>query len=204
MDLALKISIFLETLATVNRMRSLCSAFAILALLCSCAYQLGQGGGLPCQYSTISVPYVIGDQEGSLTSAIVKEIVRSGAFEYRNCSGALTLNVTIIDLGEENIGFRYDRKKRGKLTKDIIPTETRMTIIVEVTVTEAASCCTVLGPVRLSASVDYDHDYYSSRDGVNIFSLGQLSDLDEAYDAAQEPLFRAIAQKIVDYVSQSW
>lgn len=179
-------------------------AAAFLAILSSCSYQQGLGGGLSTTYSTISIPYVVGDRDGSLTSAIVKEIVRTGAFEFRYSGGALILNVVVIDIDEEDIGFRYDRKKRGKLTKDIIPTEERMTIIVEVTVTEAASCCTVLGPVRLSACIDYDHDYYSSRDGVNIFSLGQLTDLDEAYNTAEIPLFKLIARKIADYVTQSW
>jgi hypothetical protein len=176
--------------------------FALLAG--GCGYRVGNGEGLPACYSSISVPYVDGDMEGYLTAAIVKEIVRSGAFQYRYCGGSLILNVTQLDIDEDNIGFRYDRRKRGTLTSDIIPTETRMTILVEVSVTDAASCCTVLGPVQLSASVDYDHDYYSSRDGVNIFSLGQLSDLDEAYDAAQTPLNRTIARKIVDYITQSW
>lgn len=183
------------------------SHFALIlaaCLLSACGYQMGQDEGLPSRFATISVPYAEGDQDGTLTSAIIKEIVRSGAFEYQYCGGGLILHVRQLDLNEDNIGFRYDRRKRGTLTKDIIPTETRITAFVEVSVTEAASCKTLLGPVRLSASVDYDHDYYSSRDGVNIFSLGQLSDLDAAYDAVQIPLNRLIAEKIVDYLIESW
>jgi hypothetical protein len=172
--------------------------------LSGCSYQWGKGEGLPSRFSTITVPYVQGDLEGALTSAIIKELVKSGAFQYRYCDGSLILNVKLLDLDEDNIGFRYDRKKRGNLTKDTIPTETRITMFVEVSVTEATSGSIVLGPVRLSTSVDYDHDYYSSRDGVNIFSFGQLSDLDAAYDAVQVPLNRAIAEKIVDYITQSW
>lgn len=178
---------------------------ALCLLLSGCGYQLGQGNsGLPSRYSTISVPYVKGDLDGSLTSAIIKEVVCSGAFAYQYCGGALILNVTEIEIDEDNIGFRYDLRKRGSLTKDIIPTEARITILVEVQVTEAISSTIILGPVLLSASVDYDHDYYNSRDGVNIFSLGQLSDLEAAYDAVQAPLNCAIAEKIVDYISQSW
>lgn len=188
--------------------RRLTQALLILAMCISlygCGYRLGQGcQGLSSRYSSISVPYVVGDKDGALTSAIIQEIVRSGSFQYRTFGGSLILNVNQIDITQDNIGFRYDRKKRGKLTKDTIPTEARITMIVEICVVEAASWCTVLGPVRLSASVEYDHDYYSSRDGVNIFSLGQLSDLEEAYDAVQTPLNRAIAQKISDYISQSW
>lgn len=185
-------------------MRWLLPVLLLCISLSGCGYRFGEcSGTLPCRYSTISVPYVEGDQNGSLTAAIVKEIARSGAFTYQ-CNGALILKVVVLDVYEDNIGFRYDRRKRGTLTKDTIPTETRLTIVVDVSVVEAASCCTILGPVHLAASIDYDHDYYSSRDGINIFSLGQLSDLDEAYDAAQTPLNRVIAQKIVDYISQSW
>lgn len=201
------LKLIFNTLKTAffRRLSALGLFAACTAVLASgCGYRVGVGEGLPAYYSSISVPYVDGDQEGYLTAAIVKEIVRSGAFQYRYCGGSLILNVREISIDEDNIGFRYDRRKRGTLTSDIIPTETRMTILVEVSVTDAASCCTVLGPAQLSASVDYDHDYYSSRDGVNIFSLGQLSDLNEAYDAAQTPLNRAIARKIVDYITQSW
>ena len=186
------------------RMKFYLALILVTCLLSACGYRFGQGEGLASRFATISVPYVEGDQEGGLTSALIKEIVRSGVFVYQYCGGGLILHVKQIDLDEDNIGFRYDRKKRGTLTKDVIPTETRITIFVEVSVTEAASCKTILGPVRLSASVDYDHDYYSSRDGVNIFSLGQLSDLDAAYDAVKVPLNRAIAEKIVDYITQSW
>lgn len=179
--------------------------FAASLLLSGCGYRVGQNyEGLAGRYSTITVPYVKGDLDGTLTSAIIKEITRTGAFEYRYGGAALILNVTKVEIDEDNIGFRYDRKKRGTLTKDIIPTEARITILVEVCVTEAISCTTVLGPVLLSASVDYDHDYYSSRDGINIFSLGQLTDLEAAYDAVQTPLNRAIAEKIADYISESW
>lgn len=182
----------------------LLKAFLICLCFCNCNYRFGPDEGLSSSYSSISVPYVLGDQDGSLTSAIIREIVRSGYLQYQYAGGSLVLNVAKIDLDEDNIGFRYDRKKCGKITRDIIPTEARITIFVEVSVTEAASCSTVLGPVLLSASVDYDHDYYSSRDGVNVFSLGQLTDLEAAYDAVQVPLNKAIAEKIAEYISQSW
>ncbi len=179
---------------------AICSLGAVLS---SCGYHM-QNEGLAARFNSISVPYVEGDTDGSLTAAVIKEIVQSGTFEYRHTGGRLILYIKKVDLREENIGFRYDRKKRGQLTKEIIPTETRMTVFVEVSVVDAASCATMLGPVRLAAGVDFDHDYYFSRDSVNVFSLGQLSDIDAAYDAVEIPLQRTLAKKIVDYVNQSW
>lgn len=177
----------------------------LCGLLNSCqGYHFGEDSGLPAAYSTISIPYVEGDIDGSLTAAIIKAFVRSGTLEYRQCGGALVLKVRIIDYDDLNIGFRYDRKKSGELRHNIIPTETRRTILVEVVVENSASGCIVLGPVRLSASVDFDHDYEYARDEVNVFSLGQLSDIDQAIDAVQTPLNQVIANKIVDYVTQSW
>lgn len=182
----------------------LISLFFILStLVSSCGYRFGYGG-LSENYSTISVPYVEGDFDGSLTGAIISEIAKSGSFEYLRNGGALILQIKMIDLSDENIGFRYDRKKKGELTKSVIPTETRIKALIELIVLDAASGCVLLGPARLSAYIDFDHDYYSSRNGINIFSLGQLSDIDAAYDAVRKPLYYALARKIVEFVNDSW
>lgn len=139
-----------------------------------------------------------------ITASIIRKITESGAYEYRNCDAALTLNVKVIDIRDENIGFRYDREKGGMLDNTIIPAETRLTAVAEVTLVDSCSRCAVLGPVLIRASVEFDHDYYNSRDGINVFSLGQLSDYDEGYDAAQKPLSEELGMKIVDYVNESW
>jgi len=188
----------------MNFKLKLFSLFVFSLCFTGCGYHLAEDDGLTARYNSISVPYAIGDNDGSLTAAVIKEIARSGTFEYRDCGGSLTLKIKKIDLSQENIGFRYDRKKRGKLTDDIIPTEMRMTLVAEVVVVEAASGKQVLGPIKLSASIDFDHDYYFSRNGINVFSLGQLSDVDAAYVDVQEPLEEILAKKIVDYISQSW
>lgn len=186
-------------------MRCLVLCLGILCSLSSCGYHLDRGEGLlTSRYNSISVPYVEGDEYGDLTAAVVREIVQSGAFEYQAYGGALILQIREVDCGEEHIGFRYDRRRSGKLTDDIIPTETRITEMVEISVIESASGCMILGPVRLSAYIDYDHDYYFSRNGVNVFSLGQLIDIDEAKVAARTPLNEKLAHKIVDYLTQSW
>ena len=171
--------------------------------LTGCGYRFGDGG-IASLYRTISVPFVEGDWDGDLTAAIVGQIARSGSYQYLKEGGAVTLLIELDDLKDKNIGFRYYRNKEGMLKKDIIPTETRVTATAKVTLLEAASGTLLLGPTFISASVDFDHDFYSSRDAVNIFSLGQLNDYDSAYDAVHRPLNRALAQKIGDFVNDSW
>lgn len=179
-------------------------ALVSLCFLCSgCGYKMGYDG-LPKEYKTVSVPFAEGDWDGQLTNAIIRQINKSGSFEYRNNNANLILIVKIIDYNDENIGFRYDRHKDGKLRDTIIPVETRMFALAEVSMIDAASGKIALGPVRLSAYVDFDHDYYSSRNEINIFSLGQLSDFDAASDAAHTPLNCVLAKKIVDYISDNW
>jgi len=147
---------------------------------------------------------VQGDEDGDLTAAVIRELSASGGFAYCNSGGDLLLKIKISDSRDENIGFRYDRDKEGRLTRSVIPTETRQTVVAEVSVIDARSCCCLLGPALITASVDYDHDFYSSRDGVNVFSLGQLSDVDEARDAVKRPVNRLLARRIVNFVSESW
>lgn len=172
-----------------------------LPLIClGCGYQFGEGS-LSSQYRTITVPYVDGDNTGELTAALVHEISRSGSFQYCKDSADLTLCVKIIDYIYENVAFRFDRDKKCKLTNSMIPTQTRLTALVEVSVIDSKQGCAALGPSRIYSSIDFDHDYYFSRDGINVDSLGQLTDYDSAYDAAQRPLHQAIAEKIVDFIT---
>ncbi len=168
-----------------------------------CGYHFGLGE-LPSKYKTISVPYVWGDHTGELTSALIKEVSKSGAFAYKSCNGEIVLKVALIDVSEMNIGFRYDSNKEGEREDDIIPSETRLTALAEITVIEYCTGCVVLGPARIYATVEFDHDYYFGSDRTNVESLGQLTDYDAAYDAAQTPLYKTLSEKIVDYVINSW
>lgn len=172
----------------------------LLPLLMGCGYQFANGG----QCHSVTVPYAIGDTDGGLTSEVVKYLSTSGSYRYVQDGGDFVLKIRILDFRDKNIGFRYDVDSKGCRLNSIIPAETRTSIVVEIELVEANSCRCVIGPARLSASVDYDHEYYSSPNGVNVFSLGQLSDSYEARDAAVIPLNAAIAQKIVDYINNSW
>jgi len=179
-------------------------AFLSLCIICcGCGYHAGQGSHLS-PYRTISIPYVKGDWDGTMTAELVKQVSQSGTLTYVHDHGSLVLNVQLIDMYDENVGFRYDRSKHGEVKKAIIPSETRLFAVAEVSLTEAGTGRIILGPVRLSADTVFDHDYYTVRDGVNVFSLGQVTDYDEAEDAAQRPLHARLASKIVDFINNSW
>lgn len=174
-----------------------------LLLFTGCGYQLQEYSSretLP----TISIPYVEGDFNGQLTQALIKEIAASGRYKYRTRGGQFTLIVKIIDLHDENIGFRYDRTRKGRLTHEIIPVETRHFLLAEATLFQAGDCKPFLGPTHIQATVDFDHDYYTIRHRANTFSLGQLTDIDSAEDASLPPLYQIMAEKITDFVLYGW
>lgn len=176
---------------------------SLLWLTVACGYRWGQGSAIS-EYRTISIPYVEGDWDGNLTAAVIKHMGQSGSLRYCDSGGALLLKIRIVDDYDENIGFRYDRSRKGHFKRRIVPDEMRVTYVAEVSVIEVATGDLLMGPVRISADIEFDHDYYSSRNGVNVFSLGQLTDVDEARDAAQHPLNEELARKIVDYVNVNW
>jgi len=169
----------------------------------SCGYRFGCGGVL-CQYESICVPYVEGDHDGHLTAELIKEFEASGVIKYCHQAADVVLEVKLLDFREENIGFRYDHDSTGNLTDNVIPSETRLTVLAEVIVTERCSHESIFGPDLISTSVDYDHDYYSNHGGANVFSLGQLNDIDLAQQMAYRPLVRALARRITEHVINNW
>lgn len=169
----------------------------LLSFCSACGYQF-EGLEGPTGERTVSVPFVEGDWDGDLTSAIVHQLSVSGKYRYQREGGAYLLKIKTRDLRDENIGFRYYRNKEGHIKKDLVPTETRLFLAAEVTLLQVASGQAVLGPTVVQANVEFDHDFYSS---ANIFSLGQLTDYDSAYDAVSRPLNRVLAQKIVDFIN---
>lgn len=176
----------------------------LLLFLCSsCGWKMGESVIIQ-NYQTISVPFVEGDREGFLTQYVIQELAEMSPLSYVNQGGDLNLLIKLCTVDTENVGFRYDRKKDGELIDYIIPTETRLKAIAEVTLVDPCQNTPLLGPLRIEAWVDFDHDWYSTFGAVNIFSLGQLNDYDEAYDAALKPLYCRLARKIVDYVIFAW
>lgn len=188
-------------------MRFTFSRLLIISLLLSLTgcrgYQFGSGV-LSSRYQTISVPYAEGDFDGSFTTELIKQISVSGVFQYKHQCADLVLKVRLLEFDDYNIGFQYLIDKDCDLTRETIPIETRFIVIAEISVIDRSSGEVVLAPIRISASTVFDHDYYSTRDNINSVSLGQLTDYDEALDAAEKPLYYNLSKKIVDYLSDSW
>lgn len=186
----------------VNRMEFRKKSNKVLPLLlalilCGCGYRFGQEDAL-ASYSTITIPYIEGDHYGEFTTAVIKRVAEYSNLTYNQDEGDLILKIKILEIRDQNIGFRYDRNKKGQLIDSIIPSETRLEALAELQVIDAISGCLLIGPVQFSASTEFDHDYYSSRNAINIFSLGQLIDYDAAYDTAMRPLSQSFAEKVVD------
>lgn len=176
---------------------------SIIFLLSGCGYRFAGEEGLTDSYKTFSVPYAEGDQQGELTGEVIRLISERSSLRYVECGSDLVVKIKLMDLINQDIGYRYARKRGGPLKHYLIPTETRLKINAEVVV-ETRDGNVVRGPVLIHSSTDFDHTFYTSRKQENIFSLGQLNDIDAAREAAMHPLNVTLASKIVDYLINSW
>lgn len=188
-----------------------CSLIALcLCLLFSCGYHF-DGNEEEGRTVTISVPYIKGDLEGYLNVELVKALTDSGRFDCVQNGGELLLEVAITAAGDDRIGYRFDRDPRsGELRDNIVGTENRRTINAVVSLIDAYTHTTVLGPQAVKADVDYDYvDSNSIRDLVFFdphehpqkvldFSLGQLDSVTGAHDDTSPVVYRSLAQKIVE------
>lgn len=165
--------------------------------------------------STISVPFVEGDGDGSLTQAIVYALSSSGMADVRQTGAHYRLSVSIIHSESQTVGYRRDRQKiSGEIKKNLVSAEARKTLAIEATVYEKDKI--VCGPIRLNADSDYDYlDGDSMQDLAFInplgaqqtvlpFSLGQLEPKEAAEEAAMKPLNAKIAKVLVDAIFNAW
>ncbi len=173
--------------------------FLLLALLGSCGYHCGTGA-LAEKYETISIPYVVGDKEGAMTQALIGKISTQSMLRYANDDGDLRLKVCLSGPKSQNIGYRSAPKNE----KVIVANEGRLTQEATVTLIDCARSCTVLGPFKVIATFDYDFQSDMSTVNDHAFSLGQLEMNTLAKVAATPPLYNLLAEKITDYINNSW
>lgn len=189
-----------------------------IALICaflsleSCGYHWAKND---CARS-ICVPYVVGDQDGMLSSALIRECCN--ASDLRVSSDApYRLKVAIVQDSVDPLGYRLDRQKIDHhIRKHLTQNEERRTILVDVTLEDRLDDHPIMGPFRLSAYEDYDyvdgdaladlqfHNASGEKVIVLPFSLGQLESQESAHAAAEVPLYHKISQKIVDVIRADW
>lgn len=164
---------------------------------------------------TISVPFVLGDEDGMLTTEVIHALSASGIVDVLAFGGDYSLQISVIGEENEKIGFRIDPQKvDGKVKKNLLASEGRRTMTIEATLCKDGEMA--CGPYRITADAEYDYvDGDSIQDltfvnpagtAVTVlpFSLGQLESLESAQQTATKPLYGHLAQKVVDAIFSEW
>ena len=186
---------------TFNSSPFLFCSFCLFCLLpiSSCGFRLATSVDKEsCR--TVNIPYVQGDSGGLLTSDLIKYIEKQSPLAFVSEGGSLTLQVKLLDEKYENTGFRYNPHDLHHGKKKIIPNETRQKDLAEITVIDNRTGQTLLGPAYILATTDYDHQNYTLNNDVNVFSIGQLNDINTSQDALDVPRFRNLAKEIASYL----
>lgn len=176
-----------------------------LFLLCSCSYRFERSTG-----TSVSIPYVIGDSEGILTSALIREVVKSPILRYSHGDGQWILHVKILNIEDESIGFHHERNPTtGKLRKHLEGIENRRRAIAEVLIISSSTQEVLYGPHRIVVSSEYDYVDPDSLCDLSVitpegnrvsseaFSLGQLDTIDAAKQDTLYPLYEKLARNII-------
>ena len=188
----------------------------LLLILPSCGYRWHYDYPTASR-PTLMVPFIIGDEEALLTSELISCLDASGIADIVPSRGDYRLEVKLNGCGNSQIGYRRDPHQiNGKKKKNLVASEGRRTLTVEVSLYQGTSNELAGGPFTLTADADYDYvdgdsfkdlTFFSSSGAlieVLPFSLGQLESIESAQEVAQRALYRRISQKIVDVISAEW
>lgn len=179
------------------------SLLFVCFLTSSCGYHFGRGE-IVQRYSTICIPYVEGDDEGIFTTLLIRAVNTQGCLAYRSYGADLLLKVCLLAPVDTNIGFIYAPRKNGKVSRIVSSNEARLMIVAKVSLIDRRSGQCILGPIDIESSIDYDFEPDLTHINYHAFSLGQLEMHNLAQDAAFPPLYFHLAEKIVDFVNNSW
>lgn len=177
-------------------MRIVC--VCLLLFLTGCGYRLGRGEIVE-RYNSVSIPYVEGDDQGDLTTALIRSISTSGTLIYRSYCSDLLLKVCLAKPDDMNIGFTY-----APDSNIVVSNEARLTMTATIRLIDRYTGCCVLGPCDITASLTYDFEPDLGNVNYHAFALGQLEMHNLAQDAAKPPLYTILAEKIADYINNSW
>lgn len=176
-----------------------------------CGYHWGDSG----RERFLTIPFVKGDQDGSLTSELIETFIRETQSEIISENGRYCLDISIVEENHDIIGFRIDSQvNNSKQQKNIVADEGRKTVAVDVTLFDGDEV--LLGPCRIAACNEYDYidgdsfqdvtflDASNQQQTAPTYSLGQLESPEAARSASTPTLYRKLAQKIVDLISSCW
>ncbi len=183
-----------------------------LGLVTSCGYHTYQPG----DKTTVSIPYVEGDEQGELTSELIHQLDESRLYTFVREGGDLILKVSVVGDENEIIGFKFNRHTNsGEIERNLMPTENRRNLAAEVTLVTATDEV-VLGPIKVTASADYDYidvntvrelafinEDSQKREKTINFSLGQLDSIEGAQDNVLKPVYHRLAKKIMSAVQKA-
>lgn len=185
----------------------------VLIFLASCGYRWEADQTA----RTISIPFVAGDEDGTLTAELIRTFASSTHANVVSSKGRYRLDVAIVAQPNEIIGFRIDSQvNNGKQQKNIVADEGRRTIAADVSLYDAKNEEAILGPIRINADIEYDYvdgdsfqdltfvDSAGRTQTILAYSLGQLESSESAREAGSKPLYRKLSRKIVDFISVYW
>lgn len=193
-------------------MRRVC--FILLFSLASCGYHFYETSPQP---KTITVPYVSGDPKGLLVDALCRSLAASGDFCPVLTGGDLKLCLSIVSEETNWIGYRYDREPvSGVLEQNLLPTEGRKAICATVSLIDERTGEMLIGPHLVRANAEFDFiepnslrdvsfiDCCGKRETVMQFSLGQLDSAPAGLTNSLVPLYRELADRVVDELSTAY
>lgn len=174
--------------------------FFLFFLLVSCGYRLLEND------KNVSLQYVKGDEKGIFTKELVYALSSLGFDCSENAD--YVLDVSLENIQDNVIGYRFDRENDGRLKKNIMATENRKKIDAKISLISKKDRVVIWGPYVISACVDYDYVTQDSirdlsfilpsgrRESVLAFSLGQLESIDSASNGALNSLYKILAKKV--------
>ena len=100
---------------------ALCKAALLCLLFTGCGYRW-RTESPSLSRPSITVPFVPGDDDATLTNEIIHTLTTSGLAEVRRRGGMYRLAVAFVDSLSETTGFRLDLQKvKGGLRKTSLP-----------------------------------------------------------------------------------
>lgn len=164
---------------------------------------------------TFTVPCVKNDVNGLFADQLIRQLGVSGKFKYTRYNPQIELVLNIKSNETEHVGYVYDRPPLGgELIKRLMPNEGNRTAIVEVVVKDARKNKCLMGPFYVDATAHYSFVNFDNIDGLEFidqngqrqsvltYSQGQVGAEEDAKSVSQSVVFRKLAEKIVNGLSQ--